>query len=291
MNTPSLVAVDLEFPRGSVTAVAFRADYLARSSVATQSSDVLPHVKELLRWRSRVRDAWRYSFTVLNGEVQPKWGQATGKRTLPLSDFPFDSDVRLYSGGLNIILLVLESPHISEYRYHAKGKRVLPKGPAQGLLPGDAGGAIRQYGLQVLTLLAKRKRLDDGEYALVLTNPVPYLTSLHWMDVLLGQAEAPHGGLKDTVRNHVWKRLWIQPGMKDHFIQRCRQYKPVAILNCCTGGLTSKYSLKNAVSSALLDAGFGEITYCAHHPSYNWMVSFAENSKRPMDVTPAVCLC
>lgn len=279
--------VDVETGRGQSIQVTFCAKRLVKASKAPME-EMAPHLADLLRWHSRVPDAWRYSFSIQNGRVNGAWKPACGRVKLALSDFPNDIDMTAYRGGLNIILLVLESPHVSEFQFCSNRHRVFPKGPAQGRQPGDAGGAIERQGLEVLDLLAQQFEeqtgtpLPDAEYALVLVNPIPYLTSLHWMDVLTRYTSAPSGPLKKSVRNHVWTQLWNVPDLQNDFIRRCEQYAPVAILNCCTSTLKAK------VTCSLSDAGFADIIYAAFHPAYNWQWGIS-NATRPITVRRAIC--
>jgi hypothetical protein len=271
--------IDIEYQPGKMGQVTFCGKRIVRAGKAPLET-IRPHLHELLRWRSRVPDAWRYSFAIANGRVGGDWETASGAVKIARSDFPFDSDMANYDGGRNIVLLILESPHVSEYSMHGNPPSLRPKAPAQGRAPGDAGGGIERFGLDVLDFLVQEhtqrmgKALADGLYSLVLVNPVPYMTSLHWMDVLTGHAEEPSGNLRHSLRDHVWTQLWSLATTQADFISRCKRYSPAAILNCCTA------NLKDRVTDSLRDAGFASITYSAFHPAYNW------NSKRPIVVKP-----
>ena len=216
----------------------------------------------------RVEDAWRYVVRVQGGTVAVPLSTAPGKH---LMNSKFTDLKARYAVGKNIILLLLESPHVDEYLY--QGGILAPVAPAQRDASGGAGHAIREYLNQVLDKLTPN--LPDGDYALVIANPVPYHCSLSW----LGSAPTETGRLKPKalnstegrrVRNHVWKQLWKLDFIRQDFLDRCALYQPFVILNCCTD------ELRDDVSRLLCENGFGQSLFTTKHPSVNWNTAYGK---------------
>jgi len=180
-------------------------------------------------------------------------------------------------------VLVLESPHKDEYRLNRRRNYLVPKGPAQAMGGADAGGAIAEYGPGILEQLVVLKGLANGDYALLIVNPVPYLTSLHWLGVLTGKVTRPEGKLNKDVRNHVWNQLWALQWMQADFLSRTASYAPAAVLNCCTS------KLQRAVTSALCRAGYGPVSVYASHPAVTWQTGKPGGNGRPVKVRSVSC--
>jgi hypothetical protein len=199
-----------------------------------------------------VPDIWRYTVKVCNGDIQV----LPIVKTIALSDF--DDRPATDAIGTKIILLILESPHKSEYAENEpkNSENLKPKAPAQGKSSGDAGGGIKEY----LHIVLRKINLLDGFYSLVISNPIPYMCSLGIFT----------NTLNETLRNNIWEAIWqIEDEKKfviqDVFIARCAMYQPEYIINCCT------CKLKSFVTNLLATEGFKNI-YKTSHPAVTWNV-------------------
>ena len=122
----------------------------------------------------------------------------------------------------NGFVLVLESPHKSEYNKEGEGQR-----PAMG----TTGRNICKYlNNCVFHQIAERCREDVEECQhVILANAIQYQASLHGthggnLD------EEKRGRLKDAVLPVMWSDQHIQCD----FLSRLEQYQPRTILNACT---------------------------------------------------------
>lgn len=280
MTSLQPVTLAIEVPPGWPGIVEFDAVELAKIGHASPLR--LEAIEALLRRRCRVPDAWRYVVKVRQGKVELKPASGSRRPRLRLSVYP-DVSARHRNRTLPVIVLVLESPHKDEYRHHRRRNRLVPNGPAQAMGTADAGGAIAKYGPGILEQLVALKGLADGDYALLLVNPVPYLTSLHWLDVLTGQATHLRGSLNRDVRNHVWNQLWALPWMQADFLARLASYAPSAVLNCCTS------AFRQAVTCALCRGGYGPASAYAMHPAVSWQTRKPGSSLSPVKVQPVSC--
>jgi len=262
---------------GTVTFDAVELNRFGRASPLRQEA-----IEALLRRRCRVPDAWRYLVEVRQGRVKLKPASAGRGQRLRLSAYP-DVSARHRNKMLPVIVLLLESPHKDEYRHHRRRNRLVPNGPAQATGKGDAGGAIPAYGPAILEQLVAIKGLADDDYALLVVNPVPYLTSLHWIDVLTGEATHLPRSINRIVRNHVWNQLWELPWMQADFLARLASYAPRAVLNCCTSKLTK------AVTSALCRSGYGPASAYATHPAVTWQTRKPGSRRPPVEVKHLSC--
>lgn len=133
--------------------------------------------------------------------------------------------------------------------------------------------------------------LPDGEYALVIANPVPYNCNLKWLadwsarsasataDDANAQPQKSAGIALSTLRDYVWNTLWLARFVQDEFVARIDAYAPVAILNCCTG------LLRQHVSAFLITTTrFGDRIFEGSHPSVQWNIKYAIKANR----TPSV---
>ena len=162
----------------------------------------------------------------------------------------------------NGFVLVLESPHKSEYR-EGRGQR-----PAMG----RTNGKICKYLGCIFRQIAEGCREDVEEcHYVILANAIQYQTSLH----------GTHGGrykpshLKDAVLPVMWSDQHVQC----NFLSRLEQYQPRTILNACTELLSPWVStfIRNYYPTTSL--------YEIHHPSF-WHVPvnrtiFPATSPRP----------
>lgn len=280
MTSQQLVSFAIEALPGLLDKVQFDVGELNKISQASALRQEA--IEGLLRRRCRVSDAWRYVVEVRQGTAKLKPAVVGRRRRLRLSTYP-DVSARHRNRTLPVIALLLESPHKDEYRHHRQRKRLIPNGPAQGMGTGDAGGAILEYGPSILEQLVALKGLADDDYALLVVNPVPYLTSLHWLDVLTGHASQPQGRLNYDVRNHVWNQLWALQWMQADFLARLASYTPSAVLNCCTS------ALRQAVTCALCRGGYGPVSAFATHPAVTWQTGKPGGRGQPVKVQHLPC--
>jgi hypothetical protein len=211
----------------------------------------------LFRADCRVPDALRYWLRLRAGEAP--------QLELPAADTPgalagsafsdYRADVALAQArGARPILLVIESPHVDEYR--ARDGALQPIAPAQGTSPGGAGGGIGLY----LHHVVARLGLRPGRYPLVIVNPLQYHCSLGHFT----------GRLLRPLRDHVWNAMWDVPALREDFVARCRRYDAEVIVNCCTA------SLKGRVTEVLRtlseSSGRAVPVHGAPHPAICWNV-------------------
>lgn len=199
---------------------------------------------DIFQNKHRVPDVWRYILEISNADIKIM----PVIKTIPLSDFN-DRPAADATGTKNI-LLILESPHKSEYKHDKKKFTLKPKAPAQGY----TGRNIESY---LSDVLKKISALTDGSYNLIISNPIPYLRSL---GVFTDK-------LNTKVRDDVWNAVWNITNEKGEyvirgdFIARCKLYQPKYIINCCTA------KLKPSVTDCLLTNKISSNLYTAHHPS------------------------
>lgn len=197
---------------------------------------------DIFQNKHRVPDVWRYIVEVSNINIIP------ADKTIPLSDF--NDRPAADAKSTKNILLILESPHKSEYKHDKKNFTLTPKAPAQGY----TGRNIESF---IGDILKKISDLQNGSYNLIISNPIPYLCSLGIFT----------DKLNTKVRDNVWNAIWNITNEQDEyvireeFITRCKHYQPEYIINCCTA------NLKMNVTDCLLTHGFSNNLYTAHHPS------------------------
>lgn len=218
-------------------------DLLSKSKqfIQTVTSNTVTISDSFFCPNTKIQDETRYYFEVRDGEL---------------------SKQKLVSGALNYniptIVLLLESPHISEYRYNKQTKSIIPIRPANGMKPSEAGGAIDNYFDGVI----QKIKLPDGNYYLKIVNPIQYQTSL------VSIHDKPLSGFKKTLRNKVWLNIWEYQDsdgnfiFQDEFINRIKSYNPYLIINACTKQLKNNVSKLLQMNSYL----YKEV----NHPAYNW---------------------
>jgi hypothetical protein len=199
---------------------------------------------DIFQNKHRVPDVWRYIVDVSHADIEV----ISVDKTVQSSDF--NDRPAADAVGTKIILLILESPHKSEYKHDKKSFTLKPKAPAQGYTGRNIEGFISD-------ILKKISDLPIGSYNLIISNPIPYLCSL---GIFIDK-------LNTKVRDNVWNAIWnIINGkgeyvIREEFIARCKHYQPEYIINCCTA------NLKMNVTNCLLTHGFNNNLYAAHHPS------------------------
>jgi hypothetical protein len=199
---------------------------------------------DIFQNKHRVHDVWRYTVEAGNEDIE----FMSVDKTIPLSDFKDRPAADAVDA--KIILLILESPHKSEYKHDKQSFTLKPKAPAQGY----TGRNIHDY---LSDILKKIPDLTEGSYNLVISNPIPYMCSLGIFT----------DKLNTRIRDDVWNAIWDISNKKDEyvirddFIARCKLYDPEYVINCCTA------KLKKNVTDSLLANGFIKNLYTAHHPS------------------------
>ena len=124
------------------------------------------------------------------------------------------ADWKRESGEIENIVIVLESPHHSEY--DKKGK---PLRPAMG----NTGEKLKNGFEKKLTQCLSKKQFQGNKiYNLWLVNAIQYQCSLGIRPM---QKE-----LKNTMFRLLWKDL------QDDFKDRIKEKNPIIIVNLCTGG-------------------------------------------------------
>lgn len=160
------------------------------------------------------------------------------------------------------IVLLLESPHRSEYRSINIYKRLVPIGPAQGGRDSEAGGAIAGYLDKAIEHILSNNQLSLlGSYRVVIVNPIQFQTSLGSLYV---------GKLRGGLRNKIWNSIWeINDGksyiVQESFVKRIHDLEPSLIINACTSNL--KKNVNNVLNSSA--AKYDKVNI--NHPSNNWI--------------------
>jgi hypothetical protein len=173
------------------------------------------------------------------------------------------------------ICLVIESPHDEEYDYEPD---FAAKAPAQGKtgahlhkkLEGQLNVLENENAMQGHYLAHELlDNLENGLYTLIICNPVPYQTSLHYYHRQSLKARTP----RKTLRDQVWKVLFKTCQLRSSFATRIESYDPVLILNCCT---RNSAPLERPSSSTLLElareavpTGYPIITSYCHPVGWN----------------------
>ena len=155
---------------------------------------------------------------------------------------------------VSAIILILESPHTSEYEYPT------PK-PAAGDGYGDTGRGLRSlfYAACPVHLF-----LPNGDYPLVLMNAVQYQCSL--------------GFNPKKYRNKVFLKCWDLFGKQDFENRLFSMYKGNDIvINCCTAAGPKRRKLREVVEASC--SLVGGSTLKIEHPA-NWVREFNAANKQ-----------
>ena len=159
-----------------------------------------------------------------------------------IDKFDFIDDIK----ENNPIVIILESPHDKEYDAEFN-----PIAPANG----STGKKIENELCNVLYLINREISLNIKDRPVLLVNPIPYQTSLHYL---------LKTKIDSKIRNMVWKELWRQDTtLKEDFIKRIESYKPYIILNATTK------EVKSDVTEALNEISKDSIIVNTHHP-FSW---------------------
>jgi hypothetical protein len=238
------VRIPVEGDRNQAEPVEFDLDEL---DLIGSGPDFIQALTNALQLNKRVPDVWRYRVDVSDGKV------ALLGLSRKLSRSRYADRPAADANGTRIILLLLESPHTDEYEISAAGV-LKPIAPAQGNSLGGAGRGIEKYAPLVLNQLSLR----DGQYSLVIANPVAYHCSLS----LLGKSAK--SSLKPSLRDHVWRQLFALESVQRRFIERLQAYQAFATVNCCTKELrheVTDYLCKNRMCAEVFET---------EHPAIRW---------------------
>ncbi len=198
----------------------------------------------------RVRDVSRYCAVVHDNSVTKLKRHRVTKHQYSRYR---DRDVE---ANRESIVLVMESPHKDEF-FYLDGK-LQPITPAQGKT-----GKCIQLSLKdkLNELLAKSHvNISNGEYQVVLMNPIQWQTSLY---DLYKDPSTMHSRLRDK----IWKQLWELPEVRVEFINRLGMYNPILIINACTGRNYGD-SLKSAVRKEIKEKFTTTILPIGHPSSW-----------------------
>ena len=190
------------------------------------------------------------------------------------------------------LVVVLESPHMSEYQINCLDR---PIGPAQG----STGHHIRDHLTSVLRSCRHVLACLDGRPTrVILANPIQFQTSLASVVSVPKRQGEHHEARKrraKKIRDAVWGALWARKETQDEFKVRLRSYCPDFIINACTHDVgcdndhcdTNRECKKHKIGDFLrADFPCAHI-YTANHP-YNWFngnrrtLSLTRPSFRPL---------
>ncbi len=120
------------------------------------------------------------------------------------------------------VLLVLESPHKDEYLY--SNDSLSPVAPAQG----STGEEIADKIIDVMNSPKIKKHLGEEKYRIIIANPIPVQTSLHFLH------KQSLSSVYKTLRDKVWEALWVNGDYCKSFIELISNDSVKLVLNCCT---------------------------------------------------------
>lgn len=140
------------------------------------------------------------------------------------------------------IVLVLESPHACEYDEYFN-----PIGPLR-----NPRSRAKVYST-LLNFLRAQQLPNDRD--VVLTNPIPFQTSLYRLLKPCAQVCRPTG-----LRDPVWKALWSARDrgrcpFQKRFLDQLVTYQPCYIINACSGG-QAPHGPKSILQRFLQDEGY-----------------------------------
>ena len=166
------------------------------------------------------------------------------------------------------IVFLLESPHKDEFEYEYEYttdngyqiNNMIAFKPAEG----STGVNFNNYFLNIINEIFKQSENEDGNYNIIISNPIEIQTSLYFLH------QNPIGSEKsiyNNLRNDVWSKVWnVYSGkekvIQNQFYQKIQSYNPYIIVNCCT-----KY-LSHTFLNTFLKTNFKNIKlYKTNHPS------------------------
>ena len=167
-----------------------------------------------------------------------------------------NADIRILQ--LPTIALVLESPHVEEFKDELA--------PAKGRTGQNISKYLLRNLLNYLTTstedniirLFANNTISNGVYRLLLINPIQYQCSL--------------GVSRKGIRDKVFSECWKNHLFVNDFVKRLKLSQPTIIINCCTGGQQGgdQAGLQKMVQK-VIDKHFGSaIRIYGYHPSTFW---------------------
>lgn len=149
------------------------------------------------------------------------------------------------------VVIVLESPHSEEYTSEEEG--FIPIGPLRN------PASMTRLRNQLPRLLMEAG--ISGDVDVVLSNPIPFQTSLHRL-----MKPEYQTGIQQTVRNSIWKAIYTaeecgERPFEQDFLNRIHNYRPGLIINACTA------AVKGYVQKTLDPLPYRTMGV-THHPSY-----------------------
>lgn len=197
-----------------------------------------------------VENVYRYSIVIKNNTF--KLFCFTYKDSYHFACSSYNDRQLSIKKRLKSIILILESPHMDEFDNNFNSIA-----PAQGI----TGKYIEMYITHIIKdiYIKNPNKIEDGEYRIIIINPIPCQSSLHYLHK---QSLSSSSSFK-TLRDKVWYELWSQdPKYKNNFISTINSINPIIIINSCTAVIKSKYL------NPLLKSKFNNyIVYSSNHPS------------------------
>ncbi|MBS7819018.1 hypothetical protein [Wohlfahrtiimonas chitiniclastica] len=151
-----------------------------------------------------------------------------------------------YDRSLSAIIIILESPHIDEY------KNINKLRPANGATGNNIDSQLHQL---IERLLSAGSLQNNQSYNFCIVNPVPYQASLGF---------SPQD---NNMTVAIWKAIWEDLGYKNKFNKLIGDLPSGSIvLNACTNKSDRhNYNIKNEVQHVIDQHNV--INYTLHHPS------------------------
>jgi hypothetical protein len=182
----------------------------------------------------RIKDVFRYTINISQNKP-------TTKLSVTGSISKFQDRLSTDSNGRKIVL-VIESPHKDEY-----DENFTPIAPAQGA----TGKNIDTFICNVIDQHNKLS-LSEGQYDLIICNPVQFQTSLFHLHNIPLNKNSP----AKKIRDKMWRGIYDHE--QKNFYSRLCLYSPSVIINACTSELKACVEteilnwLKNTKSVSML---------------------------------------
>lgn len=171
----------------------------------------------------------------------------------------------------NYILIVLESPHKSEYKIEKEEIKVIA--PAKG----ETGDNILKNEEIIKEIVDDLKQLENKEnYEIIIINPVPYQTSLYHL-YERSEEETKEYKMNQRIKKFVWREIWDLKECKDEFMKNIKKINPVYTFNCCT------YAFKKRIGEIIKEELKTNDIYELYHPSHDGFTDELKHIKKYMD--------
>jgi|GEM_PF-5602036 len=144
------------------------------------------------------------------------------------------------------IVVLLESPHKSEYDKNLVPKRPLNSNNAREKLMNVIGNYI-----------SEKDYFKNGIYRIAIVNPIQFQTSMYEIF-----KKPLHESPGNIIRDTVWDTLWKQDSIKDWFLERMSILKPEMIV------ISTTLQFKLIVANYLCNKGSCVPILYTNHPSY-----------------------